>query len=159
MPSSRQRTRKDGPAPEGPYDALLCFNFYVGWRAIQEFYGPAFPPELNPQRLYVLGLCKAPGASVSQIATSLHIDDAAVSNMLGRLERDGLVERRPAPDDARGVISVITAKGRRMAEATDARLKALDRQLADRITDTDVAAVERVVRSLLNTGCTHPSAQ
>lgn len=151
MPSSRRRTRKDGPAPEGPYDALLCFNLYVGWRAIQEFYAPAFPPELNPQRLYVLGLCKTPGASVSQIATTLHIDDAAVSNMLGRLERDGLVERRPAPNDARGVISVITAKGRKIADATDARLKALDRRLALCIADTDIAAVQRVVRNLLNT--------
>ena len=143
---------KDRPAPEGPYDGLLCFNFYVGWRAIQEFYASAFPPELNPQRLYVLGLCKAPGASVSHIAAALHIDDAAVSNMLGRLERDGLVERRTAPDDARGVISVITPKGQRMARAADARLKALDHQLASVIPAEDAATVRRVVRSLLNAG-------
>lgn len=142
--------RTDSPAPEGPYDGLLCFNFYVGWRAIQKYYAPAFPSELNPQRLYVLGLCKAPGASVSQIATAMHIDDAAVSNLLGRLERDGLLERQPASHDARGVVCVITAKGRRMAEATDARLRALDSQLADQVTDADVASINRVVRSLLN---------
>lgn len=150
MPSSRRTTRTSAQAPEGPYDALLCFNFYVGWRAIQEYYAPAFPSELNPQRLYVLGLCKAPGATVSQIATALHIDDAAVSNMLVRLERDGLVARRPAPADGRCVISIITAKGRRMAGATDAQLRELDRQLSSRLTSGDVEAVARVVKVLLS---------
>lgn len=149
MPASRRRTRWDAPPPESPYDGLLCFNFYVGWRAIQEFYAPAFPPELNPQRLYVLGICGAPGITVGQIAATLRIDDAAVSNMLSRLERDGLVERRPDATDRRGVIAIITAKGRRLIEATDLRLRTLDRELASVISTEDAAAVARVVGAIL----------
>jgi DNA-binding MarR family transcriptional regulator len=135
--------------PDSPYDALLCFNFYVGWRAIQEFYGPAFPPELNPQRLYVLGLCDGPGASVRRISEALRIDDAAVSNILNRLAADGLVERHPDPADRRGVISVSTRNGKKLMKATDTRLRALDRDLARRIPEADIAAIARTVRALL----------
>jgi DNA-binding MarR family transcriptional regulator len=152
MPRSRrQKSRPPETVTESPYDALLCFNFYVGWRAIQEFYGPAFPAELNPQRLYVLGLCDGAGASVRTIADALHIDDAAVSNMLNRLAADGLVERKPDTMDRRGVLSTVTPKGRQLMASTDKRIRALDRELARRVPKADIASVGRVVRALLET--------
>jgi DNA-binding MarR family transcriptional regulator len=128
---------------------LLCYNFYLGWRAIQEFYGPAFPSELNPQRLYVLGVCEGDGASVRRIAEALRIDDAAVSNMLNRLAADGLVQRRPNPADRRSVRSVVTQKGRDLMTAADARLRALDHELETQVSRDDIAVVARVVRALL----------
>lgn len=155
MPTSRRNAKTETPVCEaGPYDGLLCFNFYVGWRAIQEFYAPAFPPELNPQRMYVLGMCQGQGASVRQIAAVLHIDDAAVSNILSRLERDGLIRRRRDALDARGVISTTTAKGEKLVAETDQRLRALDQKLARSVSKTDATAVGRVVKGLLRSSTT-----
>lgn len=148
MPTSRHRSTALVAEP-GPYDNLLCFNFYVGWRAIQEFYAPAFPPELNPQRMYVLGMCHGKGASVRSIAEILHIDDAAVSNILNRLQSDGLVQRRKDASDGRGVISRITPKGRKLVFQTDERLRLLDQQLAGYVSRPDANAVARVVKGLL----------
>lgn len=150
MPTSRRRAKARAPAAEpGPYDNLLCFNFYVGWRAIQEFYAPAFPPALNPQRMYVLGMCRGQGASVRQIAEVLHIDDAAISNILTRLERDGLVRRQKNTSDGRGVTSVMTPKGEKLIAQTNRRLLALDRELACFVSEADAKAVARAVKGLL----------
>lgn len=161
MPISRHKAKVQKPISEPtPYDSLLCFNFYVGWRAIQEFYAPAFPHELNPQRMYVLGMCQGDGASVRQIAAAMRIDDAAVSNLLNRLERDGLVRRSRDPCDARGVISVITPKGERLVAATDRRLQALDHELARFVSKADAAAVARAVKGLLRSkSAARPTAQ
>jgi DNA-binding MarR family transcriptional regulator len=53
---------------------------------------------------------------LGKIGERLQVNAASVTNAVDRLEAQGLVTRRPNPDDGRGTLASITAKGRRVAE-------------------------------------------
>jgi DNA-binding MarR family transcriptional regulator len=57
--------------------------------------------------------------TLSWISRTLRIPPATVTDIVDRLERDGLVRREPHPSDARTTLAVITPPGRTLAtEAT-----------------------------------------
>lgn len=58
------------------------------------------PYELNPTALYRESL----------------LSSGAITNRIDRVEREGLVKRRPDPNDRRGTIVQLTAKGRKLAD-------------------------------------------
>jgi DNA-binding MarR family transcriptional regulator len=54
-------------------------------------------------------------ATLSWISKTLRIPPATVTNLIDRLEQDGLVRRVPHPTDARTTLAEITARGRKLA--------------------------------------------
>ncbi|WP_420031962.1 MarR family winged helix-turn-helix transcriptional regulator [Streptomyces sp. cg28] len=54
----------------------------------------------------------ASGYRVQEIAGQVHLSQSALSRLIGRLEKDGLVERGMCSEDRRGVRVCLTAKGR-----------------------------------------------
>ena len=56
------------------------------------------------------------GVSQAQLADALCLDASTVTKMLLRLERDGVVERRPDADDARISRVYLTARGRALVK-------------------------------------------
>jgi len=61
---------------------------------------------------------------VGKIGARLQVHPASVTNAVARLERDGLVERTPNPDDGRSVLASLTTDGAKVAEAATAVLNA-----------------------------------
>jgi DNA-binding MarR family transcriptional regulator len=59
---------------------------------------------------------------LGKIGQRLQVGAASVTNAIDRLERDRLVRRRVNPDDGRGVLASITAKGRDLAQGATAAL-------------------------------------
>jgi DNA-binding MarR family transcriptional regulator len=55
--------------------------------------------------------------TLSWISRTLRIPPATVTNIIDRLESDKLVRRAQHPSDARTTLAVITAKGRKVADA------------------------------------------
>ncbi|MDW4905693.1 MarR family transcriptional regulator [Streptomyces sp. ADMS] len=58
----------------------------------------------------------APGEQcrVQDIVGRVHLSQSALSRLIGRLEKDGLVERSMCVEDRRGVRVALTAKGREL---------------------------------------------
>lgn len=56
--------------------------------------------------------------ALSWISTVLRVPPATVTNIIDRLEADGLVRRVPHPTDARTTLAEITGRGRTLARAT-----------------------------------------
>ncbi|MFE9767542.1 MarR family winged helix-turn-helix transcriptional regulator [Streptomyces sp. NPDC005808] len=78
------------------------------------------------------GVAADPGAQcrVQNIADRVHLSQSALSRLIGRLERDGLVERTLCADDRRGVWVALTAKGHDLhAEVHPLQRAALARML------------------------------
>ncbi|MBQ0853626.1 MarR family winged helix-turn-helix transcriptional regulator [Streptomyces sp. NPDC057621] len=68
---------------------------------------------------------------VQEIAERVHLSQSALSRLIGRLEKDGLVERCMCPEDRRGVRVSLTAKGRALhAEVLPLQRAVLGRMLA-----------------------------
>ncbi|WP_245984223.1 MarR family winged helix-turn-helix transcriptional regulator [Streptomyces tateyamensis] len=56
---------------------------------------------------------EAPGKlRVQELAETVHLSQSALSRLIGRLEKAGLVERAMCADDRRGVHVTLTAAGR-----------------------------------------------
>lgn len=67
---------------------------------------------------------------VQNIVGRVHLSQSALSRLIGRLEKDGLVERSVCPEDRRGVWVSLTDKGRALhAEALPLQRAALERML------------------------------
>ncbi|MEM1047393.1 MAG: MarR family transcriptional regulator [Pseudomonadota bacterium] len=82
---------------------------------------------LNPtglataQFMTLLELWNKDGLTQKQLVANLDVEQATMANTLARMERDGLVRRRPHPADARSQQVWLTAKARGLREAaTDA---------------------------------------
>lgn len=68
---------------------------------------------------------------VQDIAGRVHLSQSALSRLIGRLEKDGLVERAMCSEDRRGVRVVLTDKGRHLhTEVRPLQRAVLERMLA-----------------------------
>jgi DNA-binding MarR family transcriptional regulator len=68
---------------------------------------------------------------VQNIADRVHLSQSALSRLIGRLEKDGLVERSVCAEDRRGVWVALTPKGRALhAEVLPLQRDALARMLS-----------------------------
>src|SRR5947209_8047886 len=68
---------------------------------------------------------------VQEIAGRVHLSQSALSRLIGRLEKDGLVERGMCEEDRRGVRVLLTPKGRALhAEVLPLQRAVLARMLA-----------------------------
>ena len=57
-------------------------------------------------------LWNADGLTQREILDRLEIEQATLANTLARMERDGLIDRRPHPSDKRATQNFLTEKGR-----------------------------------------------
>ncbi|MFJ9711542.1 MarR family winged helix-turn-helix transcriptional regulator [Streptomyces sp. NPDC101234] len=68
---------------------------------------------------------------VQNLVGRVHLSQSALSRLIGRLEKDGLVERSVCVEDRRGVWVALTAKGRALhAEVRPMQRAVLERMLA-----------------------------
>jgi DNA-binding MarR family transcriptional regulator len=71
----------------------------------------------GPQRLVIRIVGRFPGIPAGQIAEILHVHPSTMTGILKRLERKGLIRRRPDPRDRRRTFVGVTKKGRRIDAA------------------------------------------
>lgn len=92
----------------------LCFPLYAASRLMMQIYKPHLDRIglTYPQYLVMMVLWAEDGVSVKTIGQRLHLDSATLTQVLGNLERMGLIQRRRERQDARTVINKLTAKGR-----------------------------------------------
>ena len=75
---------------------------------------------------------------MSDLADSVLLSRSGLTRLVDRLERDGLVERRSCPGDARGMNAVITDAGRkRFAQARKTHLDGVRRRYLDHLSDDE----------------------
>jgi DNA-binding MarR family transcriptional regulator len=109
--------------------------------------------ELSLAWFDALTAIRAAGGSmrVHELCAELEEVPSSLSRRLDRMEDDGLVRRKrtPQPDDRRAVTVSLTADGRalwRDANVTYRRL--VQEHFAKRLTETDLAALQRVFGKL-----------
>jgi DNA-binding MarR family transcriptional regulator len=78
----------------------------------------------GPQRLVIRILGRSPGLSAGELARVLHLHPSTLTGILRRLERRGLLTRRPHPRDARRAVLGLSAAGRRLDVATAGTVEA-----------------------------------
>lgn len=89
-------------------------------------------------------------ARMSDVAAELRFSPSRLSHAVGRLERDGWVERRPDPNDGRGQLVAITPVGeQRIHDIAPRHIADVRAQLFDHLTDEQVGQLQAICDAIL----------
>lgn len=95
--------------------------------------------------LRTLAIAGPSGIGVMALARQLGVDAAAVSRQVAALEREGLIERRADPRDARRSALRLAARGVRAFEAVHDRAHEFERSLTSVVSEEELEAAARVL--------------
>ena len=103
-------------------------------------------PELSDAQIDVIrALPRGTSKGPAEIAAWLRLSRSTVSNLLGAMEGEGLIERRPAPSDGRRVMVQASAKALDLFDRFDAANSALVAQATSRLDDEERTALAAAV--------------
>ncbi|MBI3072762.1 MAG: MarR family transcriptional regulator [Deltaproteobacteria bacterium] len=105
----------------------------------------------GPQRLVIRMIGRFPGITAGQLARLFHVHPGTLTPMLKRLERDGLVQRRADPRDARRSLLGLTATGRQLHGATAGTIEDLIRAALASVSSVEVKGARAVLESIVRT--------
>jgi DNA-binding MarR family transcriptional regulator len=90
------------------------------------------------------------GCSQQQLCSAVDLDRSTVADVVGRMERRGLLTRRRDPDDRRRNVTVLTADG--LAELARLRpgVEAVEHELTGRLEAPERDALRAALRRLLD---------
>ena len=86
---------------------------------------------------------------MSELASRARLSKQTMTEMIRRLERDGLVERRPDPADGRASRIFLTARSHRFKPVAEAALLELDQLACTRLSARRVDELRRVLGALM----------
>jgi DNA-binding MarR family transcriptional regulator len=93
-------------------------------------------------------LARRPAGTQLALARAIGYDKTRLIDLLDRLERDGLITRRPDPADRRARIVELTGDGRRRHAAAQADVHAMEDTLLGDLSASDRDGLRRVLRRL-----------
>ncbi len=100
----------------------------------------------GPQRLVIRVLGKSPDLTARDLSDTLGIDPSTLTGILDRLETQGMITRRPDPEDRRRARFKLTAAGARIDRERKGTVEAAVRRALGR---ADEATIERTIELLL----------
>jgi DNA-binding MarR family transcriptional regulator len=84
----------------------------------------------------------------TDLYATLMVPSGSLTHRLGRLEKAGLVARRPSPEDGRSLAVELTREGRRRAEAAFRADMALEQAYLDCLDEADQKRLAALLRKL-----------
>jgi DNA-binding MarR family transcriptional regulator len=92
---------------------------------------------------------------MSELAERVSMSRSGLSRLVDRLATDGLIQRSPCPEDARGSFAVLTARGlRRLVEATPAYEEAIHKSFLAHFDPVDLDRLTEYCARLLTSAKT-----
>jgi DNA-binding MarR family transcriptional regulator len=89
------------------------------------------------------------GLRMGELARRARLSKQTMTQLIRRLERDGVVERRPDPSDARASLIFLTARSRRFEPVVAATLRELEGSVRSRLGAERVTEVKEALRELM----------
>ena len=124
------------------WNELLAQRFAAaGWADVRPSYGSVLVP-----------LFEEDGLRMGELARRARLSKQAMTELVRRLERDGLVERRPDPSDGRASVIFLTERSRAFEPVVAETLAELDRLVRLRLDAGRVEELSASLRALLDLG-------
>lgn len=87
---------------------------------------------------------------IIELAAQAPLSQSRVSRLVAELEADGLVDRRPSPDDARGVEVALTDRGlERLREVQETHHRSLENRLFSRLSQDQIVQLGDIAEAIL----------
>lgn len=122
------------------WNELLAERFAAsGWEEVRPSYGSVLVP-----------LFEEDGLRMGELARRARLSKQAMTELVRRLEHDGLVERRPDPSDGRASVVFLTERSRAFQPVAVQTLADLDRLARERLDDEGAEALRAALRKLVD---------
>jgi MarR family transcriptional regulator, transcriptional regulator for hemolysin len=106
---------------------------------------------LAPAHLPVFGAIKAHGAlSQKELAALLHVEQPSMAQLLSRMERAGLIERKADPNDGRSSKIHLTKHALQLSAPSQRVLEAGRKIMQKQLTGSDLETLERLLETMLS---------
>jgi DNA-binding MarR family transcriptional regulator len=89
------------------------------------------------------------GLRMSELAARAHLAKQTMTTMVRVVERAGLVQRRPDPDDARATRVELTTRGRRFKPVAERELIRLETRIVARLGERRTAALRAALTQVV----------
>lgn len=134
-----------------PPDRRLVFLLNAGNRRVQRWIEAAMAAKggltaAHSGVLFFLG--QRDGALIGEAAEALDLAPSAMTGLIDRMTRVGLVERRSDPADGRAMRLYLTEKGRTARQYAKGGLDSINANLTEGFSDDEIAVVARWLMSL-----------
>ena len=93
-------------------------------------------------------LCATERATIAELHADLAHKRSTLTSILDRLTKRGYVTRDVGEDDRRTVVVTLTPRGAVVARHVDARLRALERAVASKVSKGELLAFRRVIAAV-----------
>jgi DNA-binding MarR family transcriptional regulator len=121
------------------WNELLAARFAAaGYADVRPSYGSVLLP-----------LYEEDGLRMGELALRARLSKQTMTQMIRRLERDGLVDRRPDPGDGRASLIFLTPRSRRFEPVATATLQELDSLVRKRLGAQRLGHVREALRELM----------
>ena len=128
---------------------LVCFNFYTGWRAVTSIYKDIYGNDITPQNIFTLELCELDKSlTMSELSKGLQLNSSAVSTLVSRMEKNGLLIRTFGSRDRRTVFVRLTKKGNELRNQVREKMDELHSAINQNLTQSDIAKLQNIVTTL-----------
>lgn len=87
------------------------------------------------------------GQSMTDLSRVFHLDNSTVTGLIDRMEKSGLVERRPHPRDRRKLLIHITPLGVEESHRALGIIKRVNQDIQTGFTEGDLASFQRVLQA------------
>lgn len=150
---SRQVERKARPdaARLGAWRAALRAVATVRARLEDELIRERGLPLLSYEALLHLSGSPGGAARMQDLAHALHIGKSGATQLVDRLEADGLVRRAVCPTDRRGLLAVVTPAGRRtFRRAAGVVLRGVQSHFGEHVASSEAQVITRALERVGN---------
>jgi DNA-binding MarR family transcriptional regulator len=102
----------------------------------------------GPQRLVLRIIGRFPGIPAGHLARLLHVHPSTLTGVLRRVERSGLIRRRPDPRDGRRSFLGLTARGRELDRTLHGTIEEVVQRVLAATSAAELMAARRVLERL-----------
>ena len=120
------------------------------WMAVQKMYNEEAGTKGSTMAtgFALISIDPEKGTPSTALGPKMGIEATSLSRTLKKMEQQGLIDRRPNPEDGRGVLIHLTAFGKEMREFSKGVVLRFDEAVKDQVSEEDIKTFKKVASTI-----------
>ncbi len=131
-------------------EELTCFKFYSGWREIEQLFRKIVGNDMTLQKSFVLSYLYDENRSMTEVSKHLNLDSSAVSTLVDRMFKKGLIHRIRSDTDKRIILVGLTDEGKTLKSELDDKVNLFMKISSEEITAEEQIKLGEIVSRIKN---------